>query len=270
MKKIIEKTKSELKYRNYSPKTIKSYLICIQKYLHFSKKNKIKSKEKAIKEYLYSLSQNNLSYSSINQNLSALKFFYSSILNSPITTNYKFARKPKKLPVVLSKNEVNKIIEVIKNPKHKLLISISYGSGLRVSEVVSLKIKDISLDELVIHISQGKNNKDRITVLSKNLRHDIQNLMVNKNNNEYLFISERGNKLTTRSAQKVFSQALKKVGINKKATFHSLRHSFATHLLENGVDIRYVQELLGHSNIRTTQRYTKVTNPKLKNIKSPL
>jgi len=246
MKKIIEKTKSELKYRNYSPKTIKSYLICIQKYLHFSKKNKIKSKEKAIKEYLYSLSQNNLSYSSINQNLSALKFFYSSILNSPITTNYKFARKPKKLPVVLSKNEVNKIIEVIKNPKHKLLISISYGSGLRVSEVVSLKIKDISLDELVIHISQGKNN------------------------NEYLFISERGNKLTTRSAQKVFSQALKKVGINKKATFHSLRHSFATHLLENGVDIRYVQELLGHSNIRTTQRYTKVTNPKLKNIKSPL
>lgn len=182
----------------------------------------------------------------------------------------KFAKKPKSLPLVLSRNEIEKIIEATKNSKHRLLLSISYAGGLRVSEVVSLKVKDFDLEEMVIHIKNAKGQKDRITVLPEKLKNDMKNLIAGKSGDSYVFESERGGKLTTRTAQKVFENSLGKTGINKKATFHSLRHSFATHLLENGVDIRYLQELLGHANIRTTQIYTHVTNPSLRNIKSPL
>ncbi len=181
-----------------------------------------------------------------------------------------FSKKPKKLPIVLTLKEIKKIIETINNPKHKLLITLSYGAGLRVSEAVSLKVKDVQPEELTLHIKQAKGKKDRLTVMPKKLKNELELLIAGKNINDYLFESQRGGKLTTRTAQKIFEKALKKSGVKKEASFHSLRHSFATHLLENGVDIRCVQELLGHKNIRTTQRYTQVTNPQLKNIKSPL
>lgn len=150
------------------------------------------------------------------------------------------------------------------------MIALSYGSGMRVSEVVNLKVKDINIEELTIHIKQAKGKKDRITIFPSKLSSNIRNLMAGKEGNRILFESMRGGKLTTRSAQTIFKKAIRKSDIKKDATFHSLRHSFATHLLENGTDIRYVQELLGHSNIKTTQIYTQVTNPQLKNIKSPL
>ncbi|MCX6800459.1 MAG: tyrosine-type recombinase/integrase, partial [Candidatus Falkowbacteria bacterium] len=156
------------------------------------------------------------------------------------------------------------------NKKHSLMIALAYASGLRVSEVVSLKVKDLNLLEFTIHLKSTKGDKDRITILPEKLIKDIENMIMHKSLNDYVFSSERGGKLTERTAQKIFENALQKSGIKKDATFHSLRHSFATHLLENGVDIRYVQELLGHQNIRTTQIYTHITNPSLKNIKSPL
>jgi len=141
---------------------------------------------------------------------------------------------------------------------------------LRVSEIINLKVKDLNLDELTIHLKQAKGKKDRLTLIPEKLVNDLRNLIAGKLNNDYVFASERGGKLTERTAQIVFAKALSLAGIKKEATFHSLRHSFATHLLENGVDVRYVQELLGHANIRTTQIYTHVTNPAIKNIKSPL
>ena len=182
----------------------------------------------------------------------------------------KFAKTPSKLPIVLSRDEIEKIINSIINAKHRLLISLAYASGFRVSEATNLKIKDLNLAELTIHIKGAKGNKDRLTVFPEKLSQEIEKLTARKDLNDYIFASERGGKLTERTAQKVFGVALEKCHINKEATFHSLRHSFATHLLENGVDVRYVQELLGHQNIRTTQLYTKVTNPAIKNIKSPL
>ena len=124
--------------------------------------------------------------------------------------------------------------------------------------------------EVKVHIKGAKGRKDRITIVPEKMKNGLRNIIAGKKGNDFIFESARGGRLTTRSAQKVFDSALKKAKIKKSATFHSLRHSFATHLLENGTDIRYVQELLGHSNIRTTQIYTKVTNPMLKNIKSPL
>src|SRR3989344_1869259 len=203
MQNQLGQVERELKIRNYSPKTVKSYLYGLREYFSF-------------------------------------------------------------------KNENIETLESTQNTKHKLLLSLSYGAGLRVSEVIVLKVKDIDFDEMTIHIKNAKGQKDRISVLPEKLIDNLKVLLSEKTSNDFVFASERGGKLTTRTAQKVFERSLKKAEIKKDATFHSLRHSFATHLLENGVDVRYVQELLGHQNIRTTQIYTHVTNPSLKNIKSPL
>lgn len=226
--------------------------------------------EEKIRQFLLNKQNKNYSSQTINLYLNSIKFFYRDVLKNPRKIDLKFAKRSQKLPVVLSREEINKIIEALPNKKHKLLISLAYGAGLRVSEVINLKVKDINPEELTIHLKDAKGKKDRITIFPEKIKSDIINIMNGKDKNNFIFESERGGKLTERTAQKVFENALKKSGIQKDATFHSLRHSFATHLLENGVDVRYVQELLGHQNIRTTQLYTKVTNPSIKKIKSPL
>ena len=270
MQEYLEKTEQELKLRNYSPKTIKSYLLCLKEYFNFKNYGLDKINEERIKEFLLNKRSKNYSSQTVNLYLNAIKFFYREVLKITQKINLKFAKRSKKLPIVLSREEVKNIISVIENLKHKLIISLAYGAGLRISEVVNLKIKDVNLEELTIHLKNAKGKKDRITIFPEKIKMDLQNLIADKNFDAYLFESERGGKLTERTAQKIFENALRKTNIKKTATFHSLRHSFATHLLENGTDIRYVQELLGHANIRTTQIYTKVTNPILKNIKSPL
>lgn len=262
----------ELRLRNYSPKTVKSYLGCLRDF--FSQKNdnsgNVNIDIEFIQNFLLDKKDKGFAPQTINLFLNAIKFFYRDIVKSPIKIDLKFAKISKKLPIVLSRAEIKKIINSIGNRKHKLLISISYGSGLRVSEAINLKIKDINLEELTIHLKNAKGNRDRLTIFSEKLKAELREFIVLRDMNDYVFASERGGKLTERTAQKIFENALKKAEITKDATFHSLRHSFATHLLENGVDVRFVQELLGHQNIRTTQLYTKVTNPSIKKIKSPL
>jgi len=269
MQEYLIQTKNELKLRNYSIKTIKSYLLCLKEYFSFIEKNFEKLNVGQIREFLLKKQEKGYAPQTINLYLNAIKFFYREIIKSPQKIDIKFAKTTKRLPVVLSRKEIKKIIESIENKKHKLLISLSYGSGLRISEIISLKVKDINLEELTIHIKQAKGKRDRITIFPKILKKDIGILIALKDMNDYIFENHQNSKLSTRSAQKIFENSLKKSNIKKQATFHSLRHSFATHLLENGTDVRYVQELLGHQNIRTTQIYTKVTNPSLKNIKSP-
>jgi len=269
MQSILEKTENLLRLRNYSQKTIKAYVFYIREYLIFSKKKDIKSKNKAIEMFLLEKQTNGKSSQTINLALNAVKFLYREVLKSKENIDFRCAKRSKKLPVVLSREEIEKILSKISNSKHRLMVSLGYAGGLRVSEVVNLKVRDIDLNELTIHIKQSKGKKDRISVFPEKLKIDFQNLMAGKSGDNVVFESVRGGKLTTSSVQKVFHTALKKSEIKKDASFHSLRHSFATHLLENGTDVRYVQELLGHANIRTTQIYTQVTNPKLKNIKSP-
>jgi len=267
---LIEKLKEYLTLRNYSPKTIQSYCQCAKIiYKHF-KKPLDKISEQEFKDYLIFLLEKNYSSNTVNHYHAVFKVVIKQIYKLPFNFRIPYSKRGSKLPVVLSRSEIKKIISLIKNPKHKLLISLSYGAGLRVSEVISLKVENLDLEELVIHIKQSKGKKDKITIIPEGLKTELVNLIAGKDKKDFVFESERGGKLTTRTAQKIFSDTLKRAEIKKQATFHSLRHSFATHLLENGVDVRYVQELLGHRNIQTTQIYTKVTNPKLKNIKSPL
>lgn len=270
MEIILDKTERVLKLKNYSPKTRKAYLLYIKEYIKFSKKAGIKNKQKAVEGFLLAKHKRKLSPQTINLALNAVKFLCAEVLKDPQGIDLKFAKRSKKLPVVLSRAEIKKIIQATDNPKYKLMISLGYACGLRVSEVVNLRVADLDIDELVVHVKEGKGKKDRISVLPEKLQNDLRNTIAGKNNNDFVFASNRGGKLTTTSLQKMFRKSLAKTKISKPATFHSLRHSFATHLLENGTDMRYVQELLGHSNIRTTQVYTQVTNPKLKNIKSPL
>jgi len=270
MNVYLKKLEDELRLRKYSPKTVKSYVACVAEYLRAKQKNFNLVDVDFIKKYLLSKVDKGFSLQTTNQHLQAIDFFCWNVLQYHGKIDIRFAKTPSKLPIVLSRDEIQSILAEINNEKHNLMIALAYAGGLRVSEIINLKIKDINLAELTIHIKDAKGNKDRITVLPEKLTENIKKLISNKNFDNYVFASERGGKLTERTAQKVFENALKKAGIKKEATFHSLRHSFATHLLENGVDVRYVQELLGHANIRTTQIYTKVTNPMLKNIKSPL
>lgn len=266
----LKKLESELRLRNYSPKTIKSYVGCVAEYLRVKQKNFDRVYVDFIKQHLLTKVDKGMSSQTVNQSLQAINFFCRNVLKYHGKIDIRFAKTPSKLPIVLSRNEIQSILATITNRKHNLMIALAYSGGLRVSEIINLKTKDINLAELTIHLKSAKGNKDRITIFPEKLVKSIEKIISHKNINDYVFASERGGKLTERTAQKVFENALQKSGIQKEATFHSLRHSFATHLLENGVDVRYVQELLGHANIRTTQIYTKVTNPILKNIKSPL
>lgn len=206
----------------------------------------------------------------LNQYHAAYKLYKTKVLHEKWNNPFPYAKRHKKLPVVLSREEIARIIAATKNAKHRLMISLAYGAGLRVSEVVGLKVGHINIDELSLVVHDGKGGKDRLSILPEQLVNDLKNTVAGKSGDVYLFESERGGKLTTRTAQAVFATSLSRAGIRKSATFHSLRHSFATHLLENGVDVRYIQQLLGHASIATTQLYTKVTNPQLKNIRSPL
>jgi site-specific recombinase XerD len=270
MESLLDKTERILKLRNYSPKTRKAYLLYIKDYIKFSKNAGIKNKQKTIEEFLLDKHERKQSPQTVNLALNAVKFLYAEVLKDRQKIDLKFAKKSKKLPVVLSHTEIEQIIEATDNAKYRLMISLGYACGLRVSEVVHLRVADLDIDELVVHIKSAKDKKDRISVLPEKLQNDLRNIIAGKKMYDFVFASNRGGEITTTSLQKMFHKSLERTKINKPATFHSLRHSFATHLLENGTDVRYVQELLGHSNIRTTQIYTQVTNPKLKNIKSPL
>ena len=215
MRNILIKTENILKLRNYSPKTRKSYLGYIREYLEFAKKYNLTDKQEAVESFLLTKQSKGQSPQTINLALNSIKFFYREILKFKDNIDLKFAKRSAKLPIVLSRGEIEKIISAIKNPKHKLMVSLGYASGLRVSEVVKLKVKDINLEELIIHIKGGKGKKDRITVFPEKLKIYFNDLLFGKKLNEYIFESNRGGMLTTTSLQGVFKKALKKVNIKK-------------------------------------------------------
>jgi len=266
----ILKLNQEMKLRKFSQKTIDSYQYYITALLKYSSKNPKTVNTEDIRGYLEYLADKNSSASTLNCAYSAFKLYFEKILCRRFFTHIPRAKSSKTLPETLTKEEVKKILGTIQNVKHKLLLGLMYSSGLRVSEVVNCKVKDLDFEGKLMRVRLAKGAKDRTTILSEKVCAVLQKYVKNKNTADYVFESDRGGKLTERTAQKVFTDALQKSGIKKPATCHSLRHSFATHLLEAGTSIRYIQELLGHARLETTQIYTKVANNNLQNIKSPL
>ncbi|NCN07849.1 tyrosine-type recombinase/integrase [Candidatus Falkowbacteria bacterium] len=259
-----------MKLRRFSHKTIKSYLYYINKSLEFTNKSPRNINTGDIRDFLTHLLDQNISSSTINSAYSSLKFYFEKILHRKFFINIPRAKKDKKLPVVLSQTEIKQLFATINNAKHKLILGLAYASGLRISEITNIKIADLNFEERTLIVKQGKGAKDRLTILPEKIIQPLKKYTQNKPGYSYLFESTRGGKLSERSIQKVFENALLKSTIKKPASFHSLRHSFATHLLEAGTDIRYIQTLLGHARLTTTQIYTQVSNKNLKDIKSPL
>ena len=224
----------------------------------------------------YLISDKKQKPSSINLVLSTLRFFYSRVLERDLFKKISSVKSEKKIPVVLSKDEIKRILEAAENKKHKILIELMYSSGLRVSEAVSIKVEDLDLIQKMAKVQSGKGKKDRIVILSSNLASHIDSRlkkMAKKGiSSAFLFPSQKNtaSHISIRQAQKAIKLIAKKAGIEKRVFCHAFRSSFATHLLEDGVDIRYIQALLGHSSIATTQVYTKVSTEQLKKIRSPL
>lgn len=260
----------ELRLMGYSKKTLQSYCACVRRYLEFLSNEVNVFDEDRVKAFLLQVESSGSASQTVNLYLNAIKFFYRYVMKINVRIDIKMMKRCKHLPVVLSRAEIMRIVAATKNKKHQAMIALAYGSGLRVSEVVNLRVKDIDIDNRLIVVRGGKGNKDRVTLLPEKLEKLLKSAVVFKNKDDLLFESERGGKLTSRTLQKVFGNGLSAAVVNKDATFHSLRHSFATHLIENGIDIRYIQHLLGHQNIRTTQLYTKVTSVGLGKIDSPL
>ena len=268
---MLDKLDTELKIRGFSRRTIDTYIFHARKFLDFIKKEANSATEEDAKKYVAHLMANNkYRPSSISLALSSLKFFYNEILQNRAFNDVKAPKREMKLPTVLTKDEIKKMLNAVENPKHRLLIEFLYSSGLRVSECVSLKIDDLDFQEKIGKVKHGKGNKERYIILSDNLiQHLSEFLRTKKDVSPYIF-SIKDRPITIRQAQKVVKEAAKRAGIKKRVFCHALRSSFATHLLEAGTDIRVIQELLGHSDLSTTQIYTKVSTQQLKKVKSPL
>ena len=266
----IELLKQEMKLRGFSQKTIKSYTHYISECLRFASLGPREIKTSDVRDYLDFLVTSGKSASTLNTVYSALKFYFETIMKRSFFVNIPRSKNKKRLPTVLSKQEINKMLEMTKNPKHNCIISMLYGCGLRVSELVSIKMLDIDLDRKMVRVYRGKGDKDRYVMLPEKLFSILSAQDKAKNKNDYLFTNGKNGKLTTRSIDKIVKKSAELVGISKNVSPHTLRHSFATHLLEDGTDIRYIQELLGHARLETTQIYTHVANNNLLGIKSPL
>ncbi len=263
--KLLKNLGSELKIRGFSARTVKAYLYYNQRFLEFVKKQPEQITQEDLKYFLADQLDKSKA-SSIALIKSALKFYYDEILKKNIVT-FKTPKIEKKLPVVLNKEEVKSLIQAAPSYKSRLIIKTLYSSGLRISECLGLKINDLELEQRIGWVRKGKGGKDRMFILSENLIRDLNKYLQN-HQGEYLFSENKP--LTPRNIQKIIHNSAKLAGIKKKVTPHTLRHSFATHLLEAGVDVRKIQELLGHSDLSTTQIYTKVSSTELKKIKSPL
>jgi len=269
-KEFLEKLEIELKISKNSEYTLRNYVNYNKILFDFTKKNPEDMTEDDVKKYIAEKLDKNSS-SSVILFLSALKYAYSNILKKDMTINIKRPKREKRFPTVLTKDEIKKLFEVLGTKKSKLMVSLMYACGMRVSELTNLKIENFDFEERIGYIRQAKGKKDRIFNIPSFLFRDLKRQAEKQNseNKEYLFTGLKG-KLSSRNLQKIVSRAAQRAGIKKDVHCHTLRHSFATHLLENNTDIRKIQELLGHADLSTTQIYTHISTEELKKIKSPI
>ncbi|OHD72078.1 MAG: hypothetical protein A2177_09740 [Spirochaetes bacterium RBG_13_68_11] len=255
----------ELANRGYAANTIKHYGARLKYFLEFTSR-KFLGPEERISRFLAthgSTEQRRIAWN-------AIKLFYGLVLKKPCPYAIEKFRPRHRLPSFLERSDVIVVLSKIRNPKHRLMISMLYGSGIRISELVRLRIRDIDFPSLSVRIVNAKQNKDRITVFAESLAEALKALVQGRDGKEFVFMTMNHEPYARRTVQAVFDRAVKASGIQKHASCHTLRHSFATSLLGNGIDIRAIKDLLGHQSVKTTMIYLHVTEKSARKIKSPL
>lgn len=264
--------RKECERRGYSERTIESYTSCVLKFISFTGKSvDTLSKQDAL-NFLTNLSERKVAGNTMNVYHMAIRFFLEDIMRKNMKLNIKYSKRPLRLPEFLTKEEVKSLIGKIHNWKHRLMIEVLYGGGLRVSELLNLRVKDLLIEKGYGFIRQGKGRKDRIFVLSKIVQEKIKNLidMEKLNADDFVFLTNRHERYSVRSVQEIVKRAVNDARIRKEVHPHTLRHSFATHLIQNGASLNEVQTLLGHKSPETSMIYVHMASPNMINIKSPL
>lgn len=270
---VINSLEETLKLKGYSFKTRKQYIAIVNRFASFIDKDISNVDSQEIRKYiLFLLDEQQVSHTYANQVISALKFLCNEVLKKSILIeSLPRPKKEKKLPNVLSFQDVMKILSALTNEKHRTILFLIYSAGLRVGEVIKLTAQDIDSQRMLIHIVQGKGRKDRYTVLSEIALEQLRKYYKLYKPEKWLFPGQNPKEyITVRTVERIFENACAAAKIKRKASVHSLRHSFATHLLEGGTDLRYIQELLGHESSKTTEIYTHVTEKSIAKIQSPL
>lgn len=268
---ITELMKKEMLRRNYSIRTIQSYCFCVKHFLNKCKKEIKKITKKDVKDYLDLLISKERSGSTINLNLCSIKFMLEEIMHRNMNIKIKFSKKPKTAPFFLIKEEVKSLFDATENKKHRLMLELLYSAGLRVSELTKLKVSDFEFSKNYAWVRKGKGNKDRMFIIAERIKQQLVRF-IEKNKlkySDYLFRGSKHRHISSRTVQEIIKSSSKKAEITKNVHPHTLRHSFATHLIENGNDVSSVQSLLGHNSSQTTMIYVHMASPKLINIKSP-
>ncbi len=262
----------KLEIKRYANNTVRTYVSCFERFINYYPSKEIDDlNENDVRNYILTLVQKNWSNSYINQSINSIKFYYESVLGMP-NRFYKVERprKEKKLPIILSSSEVKILIDATNNIKHRCIVSLLYSAGLRRSEVLNLKPTDIDSERMLIKVNDAKGNKDRLSLLAQSTLQDLRLYYKEYRPQNYLFEGQKNEQYSATSVGKIIANAVAKTRIKKHVTAHTLRHSFATHLLENGTDLRYIQLLLGHSSTKTTEIYTHVASNNFISIKNPL
>ena len=258
----------------YSPHTIRTYCVEFSQLLYLLKAVSVETltADRLRSYFLYCVTKLQLSENIIHSRMNAVKFYFEQVLHREKIFFEGIPRPKKKssLPKVISKNDIAKIFAQVENPKHLLMLKLCYGMGLRVSEIVNIKITDIDSKRMLVHLEAAKGKKDRYVTLPSSILDDLRNYYRTHKPKVYLFEGQYGGQYAIRSVQAVFKNAMQKAKINKSVGIHGLRHSYATHLLECGTDMVFIQKLLGHKDIKTTEIYAKVSNRQLSGVKSPL
>jgi len=259
-----------IEIQSYSSSTIKSYRYHIEKFLNYYKEDL--RQENILRHLHYLRAFKNYSPESLNIARASLVYFFDKILHKPITIDIPKIKRKKSLPRPETREVIIKIIQNIVNLKHRTLIELMYSSGIRPFEAVKVKWNDLDLINKTVRVNQGKGNKDRIALLSNVVINHLLELKEQKPNNDYVFFSQARptTYITKKTLQKILENVCNKINLGYIVTPYQLRHSYATHSLEDGVDIRHIQVLMGHSSTKTTERYTRVTQENLKKITSPL
>ncbi|MDG1351220.1 MAG: tyrosine-type recombinase/integrase [Crocinitomicaceae bacterium] len=263
--------KQKLRYKRYSPNTISTYISCLEQFNRFIEREKLQINEPVIYQYLMGLVAKGYSRSSQNQHINAIKFYLEKVLRQKQKSYYiERPLKKKMLPTVLSEQEIQLIFSNIKNLKHKAILSLIYSCGLRIGEALNLTINDLDSDRMLISIRSGKGEKDRMVPMASNVLKLLRVYYKEYKPVNYLFNGNDNSPYSATSVRNVLKRAVYKSYIKKNVTPHTLRHSYATHLLEKGTDLRFIQVILGHSSVKTTEIYTHVSTKNLRAIKSPI